>query len=767
MTLPERFKVVNLTDYITIFLTSLAVLLYQIVLTRLLSVVTWFHFVFLVLSLVMLGLGVPGVIFTLIKRRKHIQEYLLLFAGLSIPLSTYILINFGVYLVDQSIFYLILIILPSMLALGGVICLLLIQAEDSQISIMYGIDLLGAALGALIIIPLMNTIPTPLICASIGLLPLFGLFLKKGFWRYFSTILIIMTLGALSHSELFHLHNTKSYSEAGKIPIKERWTAIARIAVFDDLFFDEGKKQVGFNWGVGFRFPHATLKGVSQYWLDQDGFAGTPITFFDGDFNKLDFLLYDVTSIGYQTHQPNSVAIIGSGGGRDILTAIKTGAKEVHAIELNKKTVEVVNEVYGGNSDNPYKDPRVSTIVSDGRSYLTHTKKKFDFIQISLVDSHAASSAGAFTLVENNLYTKEALSLYLKKLKPQGLVSISCWGTLNRLVSMAFDSLTSIGIATADAHKHIAVITAEEISTLLISNNGLSTNFLKKLRSVSLERGFRVTYASDWGSSKVLNILEEKKAHKKSSDLTLKSPSDDSPYFYFSDSPFQLVTKEKSEPIFILQTTIITVSIISLGLFFFPFIFRSNKAHKKEDKNFLKGSLFFAAIGSAFMLIENMLIQKLVLYLGHPTYSTTIVVTGLLLGMGIGSLLSPKVGLLKLQKFGYLVGLLLCLLTITLPYLISTTLGLNWNLRVIISLLILLPLGGMFGLFFPIGMSHFPEKHKPWFWAINGFFGVVASVFSLALSMEFGFTMVGFLGVFGYLVAWFCLKTPPLKARGM
>ena len=106
----------------------------------------------------------------------------------------------------------------------------------------------------------------------------------------------------------------------------------------------------------------------------------------------------------------------------------------------------------------------------------------------------------------------------------------------------------------------------------------------------------------------------------------------------------------------------------------------------------------------------------------------------LLLGMGVGSSVAGRVGMNSLLVFGWVVPVLIYLIVLTLPRLFSAALGQPLGLRVVISCLILLPLGGVLGLFFPLGMLRFGDVNKPWFWAINGVFGVVARAESVGLS---------------------------------
>src|SRR6185436_6213199 len=74
-----------------------------------------------------------------------------------------------------------------------------------------------------------------------------------------------------------------------------------------------------------------------------------------------------------------------------------------------------------------YRNPRVEVQVDDGRSFIRRSEEQYSSIQATLVDTWAASAAGAFTLSENNLYTADAFVDYLSHLKPDGVLSMTRW----------------------------------------------------------------------------------------------------------------------------------------------------------------------------------------------------------------------------------------------------------------------------------------------------------------------------------------------------
>ncbi|MEO6597597.1 MAG: hypothetical protein ABIP94_22870, partial [Planctomycetota bacterium] len=552
-----------------------------------------------------------------------------------------------------------------------------------------------------------------------------------------------------------------------------KWTPTARIAVFDESFPFFANYAGGFGWGMGTKYPGD--QKVGQYWLEQDGSAGTPITEFHGDLSKLSHLLFDVTTVGYQVRQAQRVAIVGGGGGRDILSALVSGAFDIEVIEINPHTIEAVSTRFAALSGDIYHVKGVTPFAAEGRSHLMHSRGGFDVIQISLIDSWAASAAGAFALAENNLYTQEAFELYLDRLNDRGLLSTSRWLVeMPRLLVLARSTLAARGVNHPERHMVLAY--AGTAGTLLLSKSPFSEADLVQVAAVCESRGFNLLKLSDAENPEWQGFLARVAVGNYTElerlGLSTAAPVDDSPYFFHTFSPFSLSEPPDLAKIAgglpfnvkaprVLQQAMLWVTGLALSLFFLPFVhslLRRRRGAAAGPAPLLRATIYFAAIGAGFMLFENMLVQRFVLYLGHPSYAATVILSGLLLGMGLGATLATSFRVGRLQRLGGVVPLLLVVLVAATPSLFTATLGLPLWLRVAASLLLLAPTGAMLGLFFPLGMLHFGDAMKPWYWAINGAFGVVASVMSLAFSMEYGFTTVGYMSAGIYVLAWLCLR---------
>lgn len=800
-------------DHLVIAAVSCAVLLFEIAITRVLSVVLWYHFAFLSVTLALLGLGAPGVWFYRFRPREGALPASLLAAGVAIP-GSIIVITKGLGAVrarglaagefadiaestsflSADVLLTVVTLLVPFLCLGSAVCLLLLRAEGKRIGAMYGADLLGATVGAALVVPLMHRVPTPALIAGAGLLPLLSAAIASRRMRLPALALAALLAASLWQGDAYELHYTKKYAEGDRI-LFEKWTPTGRIAIFPDVFHSDDP-GAAFAWGFGANF---TAPHVEQLWLEQDGSAGTPITKWPGEGalrgegdaaaggdagrdagggaaagadsatvaggGPLGHLFYDVTSFAYQIRPPHSVCVIGAGGGRDVLTALRAGAASVDAVELNPHIVAAVSGPFADYSGDPYRMPGVHAVVNEGRSHLTRATSSYDLIQISMVDSWAATAAGAYSLSENFLYTTEAFQLYWDRLTDDGVVSFSRWFLDRHLVEaarlalLAQDALRRKGVA--EPRQHIAVAAAGAVATLVLSKRPFGAEDLTRIDEVCRQRGFQRVWPPERTTPQLAllhGLLSAGAAAKPPPGLDLSPPVDDRPFFFQTvpllgnidrDLVARLSVNEQS--VVLLRRLIVIVAALTAALFFLPVVLSGRAA---RTASFWPGSAFFAAIGLAFLYVETSWIHRFILYLGHPSYATTVVLAAVLLGAGLGSLAAGRVSARVANGVLLALPFVVAAVCAALGPVFQATLGWGFGARVATSLALLLPPSFLMGFPFPLGMTRFGEDHRPWFWAMNGAFSVLASVSSLALSMVVGYRAVGYAAVVLYGVVW-------------
>jgi hypothetical protein len=239
---------------------------------------------------------------------------------------------------------------------------------------------------------------------------------------------------------------------------------------------------------------------VSSIWLDIDNEAGTPIYKFSGSPKDIDFLAYDVTTLADQLRRGGSTAIIGVGGGRDLMAASLFNFRRIVGIELNAGIYDLTTRQLRSFA-NLDKIPGLEIHQDEGRSYLSRTPEKFDVIQASMVDTWAATSAGAMTLSENSLYTVDAWRIFYRHLNPGGLITFTRWNSelekiqTSRMFALACATLISEGVSNPG--QQIALVAWGPVATILVSNQPLSGVDLQELRTISNRYGFKIFFSPE------------------------------------------------------------------------------------------------------------------------------------------------------------------------------------------------------------------------------------------------------------------------------
>ena len=761
---------------------------------RVFSVTIWYYFAFFVISLALLGAGSAGAI--IFVKREWFKERLdrLLpraaalfgfFCALS-PL-VYLALNLRI---DRSLSYfeaalyllvpLVLFLIPFLL--GGFIIAAIFSYNSERIGSLYWSDLMGAGLGCLAVIPLLYTVPAPVLLACVGILPVAAAFIlgsdrtRRGWlpWTAAAVVVALSVVGFTSANP-YRIRHPKLEAPQEQL-LHETWNPLARLSVYEGLFFNNNE-DTPFGWGMSRVYPGGS---VEQYWIQQDESAGTPLTRFDGDLSKLDFMAYDVTNLAYRYRDFDRVMIVGPGGGRDILAAKYFGVDDVSAVEINPAMLEIVDGVFGDFSGRPYEMEGVESVVDEARSFLTRSPKHWDLIQISLIDSWAASVAGAFALTENNLYTLEAVELYLDRLQPDGVLSISRWYSeelLNetlRLVNLCAAALEEKGVA--DPAPHMVVVEGKSVATVLVSKRPFTPGEIEKIDEVADELKFNKIWIPGRGSTDAhverMLVGGDREAYVAGLTVNLSAPTDDKPFFFLMTDSILAPPKEIEQ----MQLAYNTVPVTSLRLLFYCLLvaaalfivlplalrrrgrFTLGRVLVRHPHNWL----YFAAIGLGFMLVELGLIQRYVLFLGHPTYATSVVIFTLLVFAGLGSGTTTKLvkrGALRrtnLVVFALIAAMIL-VQAFLVPVIFQTAIGAVLVWRILLSALLLAPLGYVMGMALPLGVNRLNaanlEGMVPYVWGVNSVFSVLASSLSVMVAVVSGYTTVLLFGLGAYAVA--------------
>jgi hypothetical protein len=732
---------------------SCAVLLFEVLMTRILSVTLSYHFAFLTISLAMLGLAAPAVWFSLQPPRPSTLFTALYASAVALPGAVLAIVHLGAPQRGNLVFWIAVILVP-MLTLGTSICVLILRARGGQIASMYAADLAGAAVGALLAVPLLHGLSTPCVVAALGLLPLAAAMLAGSRRHLVSLVYGAALVGSVAWGAPYRLRYARFYVEE-RPPLYEKWTATARITIFDRM----NLQFVG--WGMGARYRGAPP--ADHLWLDQDGSAGTPILAYEPGRPYPQHLAYDVVSAAYPVASPDRACIIGGGGGRDILKALQGGAKDVEVVEINPYIVDAVSRVFRAHSGDPYHLPGVHAFVAEGRNHFSRSQTPCDVIEISQIDTFAASAAGAYALTENSLYTVEAIRMFWSHLSERGALSISrwvagpAWPESVRLVLLEVEALRQEGIA--EPRRHMVVLAARGTANVLLFRKPVTPQQFHLAEAVAADRGFAILWPvapGDTDMSEVTRALAFGPGDMTRRGYDVSPPTDDRPFFFQTlnvlrgSSRGAEVRTEREQSVVLLRRLVEILGGLAFVLVLLPLAARGTLP---RGPGFGKSTLFFSCLGFGFMFVEIPLLQRLAVYLGHPSYSTTVVLGSLLIGAGCGASLAGHVPESRRRLVGLLVPLVVGASVFLLMWIAERTTGQSFAVRVAISVTMLTLAGAMMGMPFPLGMAKFDGRDRSWYWAINGATSVLASVLALVVALIAGFTVVLACAVASYLIA--------------
>ena len=775
-----------------VFLMGMGVIIFELALTRIFSVIMWYHFASLSIALALFGFAFGGVVVflrpTLISGEK-LPECLFVFAAVfaagsvlpflflwfanSRPEILFPIVSFfhqpyfqpfrQVSAGPDASMLLILFLIYSAISLpfisaGIFFAGLFMRASSKKIGILYGADLAGASLGCLLLVPGLGIAGAPsLILVACALALGSAAALVVGRWRLITISLAALVLvGAAVNGPNDLLVGMKFARGQYEPDIRfSRWNAISRVVVYP-LNSWEARQA----WGISRRYTGPVPDNMAML-VDDAGY--TPIIANPGSSTSPAWASYHIISLPYVLRPGASVAIIGPGGGRDILAALGNSAGDVTAIKLNPLIVEAVEERFRDFSGGPYSLPGVRKIIGEGRTELAKARKSFDIIQTSSVFGETSPAAGAFSLSANFLYTREAFSEYWDLLTEDGILSFSraVFGRRAlRLTVLARDLVLNRGIATPE--ESIAVFRERGLATVLITRSGFSADDLKLLSEFAGSRGFKVEVFP----GRVTGSVFEKVV--RGEDITggrfdLSPPTDDRPFFYNNVPTSRFLNiffkpRETGERhIVILRTLSIIMLVFVIVLVIIGFSASTRVEEGLAPFFIARSSAYFAGIGLGYMFFELTMMHRLTLFLGNPTYALSVVLVILLLSSSAGSITTSRWDLHSGRNYIWLtVALILLLVTVWFAAdLLRPALGASLAVRVVLAGILIAPPGFVMGMFMPLGLRAVTltsPRIIPWAWALNGAASVAGSLGTLVIAMNFGYSRAFAVCIASYLL---------------
>ncbi len=785
-----------------LFLVSLATLAFQVLLTRIFSVTIWYHFAFLAVSLAMLGMTAGAILvflapgrFPEARAQRRMAESALVLAGTSVAS---LLVHLALPVRTDGSWAAIAALATTCAVFfvpftaSGVCVTLALTRFPARVGSLYAADLMGAAVGCLCVVALLSFADGPTAVVVVAALAALG---AAGFARAApggprlrrsalaaaaALAAFALVNGVLAREQAGPLRVRWHKSHTGSVvasetPLLERWNSHSRIRVWGD----PAAPSAPFGWSFSPALPAGF--DLPQLNLDIDASAFTVLTRFDGALAPLRFLEYDVTNLAHQLRSNADVLVIGAGGGRDVLSALVFGQASVLGVEVNADILDVVHGVFGDFTGHLDRHPKVRFASDEARSFVARLDERFDIIQISLIDSWAATGAGAFVLTEHSLYTVEAWRAFLEHLEPGGILTVTRFyfpenpATAYRLVGLAARALEARGVAAPREHMALVWLPAKSgaMCTLLLSADRLSAADLDRLEAVVARLGFEIVLSPRRAANGVFARVAaggDLSRFYAEFPLDISPPVDDRPFFFHmlrlrdvfdgSRSLSHGLAEFNRRAVSTLGTLLASVALLTLVAVIVPVALRSELGAARAAAPWLP---VFAGIGVGFMMIEISQLERLIVFLGHPTYALTVVLFVLLLAGGLGSLTTGRVAPGALARAGrWRFVLLLVALAVfgaATPAVTAALRASETPLRMGASIALLFPLGFLMGMPFPLGLraataaSARGAELTPWLWAVNGATGVLASVLAIVVALGFGISVSYWCGVSAYAVA--------------
>jgi predicted membrane-bound spermidine synthase len=738
---------------VALFVVSASGLVFEITLTRLFSLFFQYHFTFLAVSLAVLGLsaGAASAHYIPTSRRHSAQQPVIVLIGLSLALSAATMIIAWLPSAD-SIFPRAMVALVVFFLIGLFDALTFVRFTVDS-STFYAADLIGAALGVVAVLWLLSVWSafsmTLFLAAVIGGLALL-VAVRTPFRGHRSPLVLVAAGGAVLGVGLLTVNLLSGIIDFNPTQI----TGVTRDKTMVSILQDPAQSgRILYTAYSPFaRVDVIQTNDASSRYIFADGGAGAYMVNYDNNPQTLDRFRNTVEFLPYTGANANNTLVIGAGGGKDILLALEAAAQHVTAVEVNPAVV-TATRYFGAYNGHVLDLPVVNLVEGDARSFAERTTDHFDMIYLSLVYTQAVEPASQ-ALVENYIFTRQAMATYINRLSPGGRLAIVSHNGLegSRAAVTAIQAMQDIGIAPTEALDHLWLwrypASDATISTtvLIVSKDALSKATLQSLNGAARAQGMQPLYSP--GDYETL-FSTLRKGQPLSTFIqaggayNLSPTDDDQPYFFNLDYGLPAAISSA-----LIIAVLLAVGLLIVGVLAQTTDQTAPKTHSRQSWLFIG---YGALIGLGFMLIEVPLIQRFQLLLGQPILSLAVVLATLLLAGGLGSAISQRWLVKALPTRIALAGVWIAAAAIiywfALPGLLNTLLATSFAVRLLAICVFTALIGLPMGIPFPglLRMAADDQAQIALLWAINGAFSVLGSTLALVISMQWGFrwAMIG------------------------
>jgi hypothetical protein len=789
--------------YLAVFLLAASGLMLEVGLTRIFSATIWYHYSFIAISVALLGWGFGGLTLSALKGMNLLKSsttalgLLCLLYALAIPTSLGLMVQTP-FSPERLTFYFLATVVPFLLA--GMAVAMAFDLFREAPNRLYGADLVGASLGAVMVIAALSGLGGERTILALAILPLLALLSLAAYQRGAVNPPSTGKAGSSGSNRGANPDSPPDTPHRGNFSSKyeevtdrgystmQRGLVIAGIVLmaavacvlifYDDAFQirnaptkglyqqlaeETGERRIAMTrWNSYSRID--ALEGLpppllARLFIDSD--AWTDVHSWNGTVEGLERVKSEFRYLPYRLIDEPKILVIGPGGGVDVLLGIAAESESVTAVEMNPIMIDFVRH-YGQRAGDLYDHPKVKVVLEEGRNFIRRSSEKFDIILLGFVDSWASVSSGGLALSENYLYTTDAFRDFSEHLTDRGMLVFIRWQVdIPRMVSNA---VVLFGSAEK-AGDHLAILLEKRPQ----SDQPTAMIFmLKKEKFTEVE-------------TSVLAKLSQGNFHVHIPGLTSESPYGDlfsgrmtTAEFYekfdtkvdpvFDDRPFYFATeKPYGIPAFVLRffkklsLPLGAICLITVG----TAIFRSSSSERRRGST-AAATAYFGSLGVGYIVIELALVQRLILLLGHPAFTLSVILFSLLVSSGIGSWVSGRAreespyGDRWIRRACFAVAGLGLVYLILLPPVVRFCLPLPLFVRIVSVVVLIFPLGFVMGMPFPMGLratTSWSSNGPPLFWGLNGIASVAGSFVAVFFGMVFGFGAVMAVGSFFYLIA--------------
>jgi hypothetical protein len=784
-------------------LLSVSLIALELAWTRIFSAEFFYTFAFLILSIAILGLGLGALALRLFpflgrpERLGHILSLTGLMTLVGPPAVFELGLRFSALLSSWAMvgkLVIAIMLLGAAFFFGGIALASIFKQHYRQIARLYMADLIGAGLAVPVIILAMNGFGTPVasfLCALPVLLA--ALIATRGWGKIVPVVIAsVMFMTLSSASSLLERERPQ------RAPvIYKHWDAMSKIKIYDygpharGLEIDNVANSPVYAFDGNWNRPDSEKYefGIDVSYLIEQFDSCTFLSLGSGggtdalqalqagatevhavEVNPfINYMMLYGDSSGYipQFPQPDTSGAEAGGGDESEAETSNSDSSSVEFAGADSVETDTIDYsvplpivTLPEFTSQLYHDPRITVVSEDARAYSRRHKNKFDVIYSLSSNTWAALASGSFALAESYLFTTEAFMDYWESLSDSGYMMMEHQFYMPRIVSEVKDALELLGVE--DPLSHFAVYDLPQMrrNIMFISKRPLTDSIryyaFGALTPEVYDQRHLLYPAPDSLQDSLINriVLEGWQTVSEDVPIDISPTTDDRPFvaqmglmknFKFKGLDRILPYEFFGFPLakIIITVILLVVVILILPLNLLPYIVKGPHLRPAPW-------LYFFIIGLAFMMVEIILIQKYTLFIGTSIYAIITVLLALLLGCGIGSRFSEVVS----NRVAFLGIFIWLLLDVAVFGNLTNALDeLTMVPRILVSILLIFPLGFFMGMPFPKGALRVGELID-WSFAINGAASVIGATVVMLIAFNFGYSVSLLVGAVLYLVAY-------------